>query len=111
MAPLNPLEDSGKKKIIFQGIAKEDSLIADKSAAQVIESNKESAFRTPTLPTLESSGGVQASVFNFSAANVGNTIQSVSAIESDYVPRALEVVHGYDPFKVRPTPSGPPAKK
>jgi hypothetical protein len=105
MAPLNPLEDSGKKKIIFQGIAKEDSLIADKSAAQVIESNKESAFRTPSLPTLENSGGVQASIFNFSAATVGNTIQSVEAVEANYDPRALEAVQAFDPAKFRPTVS------
>ena len=105
MAPLNPLEDSGKKKIIFQGIAKENSLLANKSAAQVIQSNRESAFRAPILPTLENSGGVQASVFNFSAASVGNTIQSVEAISANYDPRSLEKVQAFAPEKFRPIQS------
>ena len=102
---LDPLEDSGKKKIIFQGIAKVDKFIADNSAKKVIEANKESAFRTPTLPTLENSGGVQASIFNFSAATVGNTIQSVESIDANYDPRALEAVQAFDPERFRPTAS------
>lgn len=62
MSSIDPV-GSGNGKIIFQGIAKEDDLIAKRSAAEVEQANKASAF---VAPSFQISGGTQSTLFAFS---------------------------------------------